>query len=714
MKYPHILVVLLLSIVFSIDISAQKAVKKQGDLYFEAGKYREALEAYQKYNKTNSEAELLIKRGICYLYTNQPDACISDMATAHQLKSKDFSLFKYSGMAYFIKQDYIEAAKFYKTYLSHLKVDTPEWKNIVNEIKRCGYAKNQKYAPQLAFVENLGQNVNTIYDDFAPIQSPTLQGRYYFSSSRDGTTGGMRNESGLTDEVSGIFSSDMFLVDLKDGNWSSVLPFEQLLNTPKNDILQDFSPDGSIIYFVKSPDLKTGTLYTDTFNLDRDPSKLPVAADIPFKAEAGDKDLFIFNDSLILFASLRPEGFGGYDLYYANKQNNLWQNPINLGKDINSSANDTGPFLVKNGLKLYFSSDRMETLGGYDIFMADLSSHMVNPVITNLGLPINSTKDDLDFELSADGMNALFSSDRIESIGGLDLYVAYFKAQVLDQLAFVDIPAFVTSFNNEEENPETSPVKAIISSLPPRDFVSKPLYFKENEDILNPSNLNLVNKLLELLVIYPDLNVLLVSHFISEGRPDFDLYFSIKRAEKVAERLIAGGISPHRILMQGGGANFPLAKPLINSIPSTLADKTNRRIDVIVLASPELNLKVTQDEPAVAQQFRDTLWDKFNQLNKGVTFRVRFSKVSQMLKSDVFGLRNDAIVEKKASDDQYTYTMGNYSVYNEARLLKGALIRYGMPDAVIIPYYKGIMLEPAKIKSLSAAFPELETYLKFE
>lgn len=72
------------------DVSiAQKAIKKQGDIYFESGKYRDALAAYKAYNKTEKDPKLLIKRGLCYLYSNQPDACITDMAAAHKLKSLD-------------------------------------------------------------------------------------------------------------------------------------------------------------------------------------------------------------------------------------------------------------------------------------------------------------------------------------------------------------------------------------------------------------------------------------------------------------------------------------------------------------------------------------------------------------------------------------------------------------------------------------------------
>lgn len=714
--FKSIFVVAFLLIIAPNYTIAQKALKKQGITYFEAGKYIDALAALEGYKKTAKEPDLLIKRGLCYYYTNQPEACIRDMAAADKLKSLDNRRYKYAAMAYFAKGEYIESANFYKTYLNQIKSGSDEWKEVVQEIKKCGNAKNLKYVTQLGFVENLGPNVNSQYDDFCPVQSPTQQGRYYFSSAREGTIGGLRNEKGLLDEVTGKFSSDMFLVDLKDGNWSSVLPFEQLLNTPKNDILQDFSSDGTIIYFVKTADMKYGTLYTDTFNLDRDPTKLPVAAQMPFMSENGDKDLFVFSDSLIFFSAIKPEGYGGYDLYYANKKLDDWQTPVNMGSHINTADDETGPFITKNGWRLFFSSNRPQTLGGFDIFSATYNVQDTWSTPINMGLPINSPRNDLNFELSSDGMSALFDSDRIESIGGKDIFIVYFKEQILDQLSYVDVPLFVHSddiFLSDTTAKVETPI-VVKDVLPARDFISRGLYFRNDDDVLNATNMAQIKNIADLMIIYPDIKVALTSHAISEGRPDFDIYFSIKRAEKIANILIGKGISPHRIHMLGCGANYPVAMPMINGIPSTLAEKTNNRIDVDIITQPHLNIKVMNDQPMVADQYRDVPWDQFVERNKGLTFRVQFAKVSQMLKSEILSNNKDIIIEKSANEDQYIYTMGNVLTYNEARLLKGELIRNNMPDAIVVPYIGGQKIDRIKALSMQVTYPELEAYLKLE
>jgi outer membrane protein OmpA-like peptidoglycan-associated protein len=339
--------------------------------------------------------------------------------------------------------------------------------------------------------------------------------------------------------------------------------------------------------------------------------------------------------------------------------------------------------------------------------------------VKNLGIPINSPGNDVDFELSFDGMSALFASDRIESFGGKDLYIAYFKDQILGQLAYTEVTDFVDfsygiRLDDSTSNNTSGINKTIKEPNKSRDFVSKPLYFSKNEDVLNTSNVNQITKIAELMVIFPDIKVLLSSHFISEGRTEFDLYFSMKRAEKVADELIKSGISPHRIILQGCGAGFPVAMPYINGIPSTLADKTNRRIDINIINGVDEDIRVQYDNPMVASQYRDTLWDTFQEKNKGVTFRVSYSKVSQMLKSDVLSWDLDNIMEKLANEEKYSYTMGNFVTYKDAEKLKERLLRNDFSDATITPYYRGVLLDKSMMIPLMKDFTELEIYLKSE
>jgi hypothetical protein len=87
-------------------------------------------------------------------------------------------------------------------------------------------------------------------------------------------------------------------------------------------------------------------------------------------SKLNDHDPFIAPDGgYLLWCSDRPAGYGGNDLYIAYKQDNgQWAGPFNLGENINTSANETRPYVTSNGKYLFFASDANS---GLDIFWVD-------------------------------------------------------------------------------------------------------------------------------------------------------------------------------------------------------------------------------------------------------------------------------------------------------------------------------------------------------
>lgn len=119
----------------------------------------------------------------------------------------------------------------------------------------------------------------------------------------------------------------------------------------------------------------------------------------------------------LYFASDKPEGYGGSDLYFSEWKNGYWNNPVNLGSVVNTGGNEAYPFVNDAG-DLFFSSDSLPGKGKKDIFYtryADTS--WIEPV--NLNSPVNSAGNDFGFV--SDGMisKGFFSSDRY---GSVDIY----------------------------------------------------------------------------------------------------------------------------------------------------------------------------------------------------------------------------------------------------------------------------------------------------
>ena len=122
----------------------------------------------------------------------------------------------------------------------------------------------------------------------------------------------------------------------------------------------------------------------------------------------------------LYFASDKSGGYGGSDLYYCQFEKGYWNDPVNLGKEINTSGNESYPFINLSG-ELFFSSEGHPGLGGKDIFFSRFDEEeWLQPV--HLSAPVNSPYDD--FGLISDPLmrQGYFSTNRGNSI---DIY--YFK-----------------------------------------------------------------------------------------------------------------------------------------------------------------------------------------------------------------------------------------------------------------------------------------------
>lgn len=132
----------------------------------------------------------------------------------------------------------------------------------------------------------------------------------------------------------------------------------------------------------------------------------------------------------LFFSSDMPGGYGGYDLYYAEKKGEDWAKPVNLGPDINTKGNEVFPFLHETG-NLFFSTDGRGGEGGLDIFMINIAEKAWGKLY-NLGTPFNSALDDLGFILNKEATRGYLSSDRPGGKGGDDIYMFDADGPILD------------------------------------------------------------------------------------------------------------------------------------------------------------------------------------------------------------------------------------------------------------------------------------------
>lgn len=131
----------------------------------------------------------------------------------------------------------------------------------------------------------------------------------------------------------------------------------------------------------------------------------------------------------MVFSSNRPGGSGGMDLYISHLEGEVWTEPVHLDTLINTEFNEIFPYLWNDTL-LFFASERPDGWGGLDIYVS-VKSGGVFQTPELLGSPINSPFDDLGLILRENAMSGYFTSNRPGGQGKDDIYSFQSKEPVI-------------------------------------------------------------------------------------------------------------------------------------------------------------------------------------------------------------------------------------------------------------------------------------------
>ncbi len=175
--------------------------------------------------------------------------------------------------------------------------------------------------------------------DFGPLVSPDGMKLFFVSG---------RPISGTT-----IKDDDIWVMDKTENGWGTPQNLGYPVNTSNHEYMPAVSSDGTL-YFSLLGDLYCSRLTAGKYST---PAKLPYPINMPGYDE---NNPFIAPDgNLLLFASERPGGFGGYDIYCSKKNNGVWSTPKNLGPKVNSDIWETAPTLSPDGKTLYFNRGKV-------------------------------------------------------------------------------------------------------------------------------------------------------------------------------------------------------------------------------------------------------------------------------------------------------------------------------------------------------------------
>ena len=145
---------------------------------------------------------------------------------------------------------------------------------------------------------------------------------------------------------------------------------------------------------------------------------------------------------LMIFSSDMPGGSGGLDLYLTRYENGDWTIPVNLGKEINSPGAELYACLDGDN-NLYYSSDGLDGLGGYDIFLSSFNGDSWDKPI-NLNSQVNTINDDVAFKINREGRNIGFYT-MIEKTGIGQKQIKRTLYSILPVEQYMDTRAFILS-----------------------------------------------------------------------------------------------------------------------------------------------------------------------------------------------------------------------------------------------------------------------------
>lgn len=597
-------------------------------------------EAMQAYDKEDKDKALSLADKAIKAYPGYADAYALKAAIYEERKQNDKADEAYQMS---LKGDsfYIPTYYFYSKFLSSTEKYTEAIK--VLDLAEVNKTRNQKrpVSPKLNAdlknlraaceinladktslnslkIENMGPSINTPAFEYWPGMS--IDGNYfiytYMSERQD--------------------QEDFYFSEKTNNTWSKAKPLPGSINTPENEGTSAVRPDGKLIIFTAcnqgdgygSCDLYYS--YTNGINWSK---RMNLGDKINTTSWDAQPTLGPDGKTLI-FASGRPGGFGGKDLYISKFENGAWSTPKNLGPEINTLYDEQSPFLHYDGHTLYFSSNGHGGFGGMDIVFSKMQDDGSWSKPVNIGKYINTENDESGLYVERTGEKAYFASDREGGFGNIDIWqfvlpkekrpdpVTWIQGEVLDAETGKPVSAEIELFNlsagksrlKDASNSFFIPVPpnqnfAFIVSKPgylfysqnfqptngsldtPYRVVAKLKPIKENTDIVlnnvffdvdkfdikQESNEELMS-VVELLKKNPTLKIEISGHTDNTGSAEHNKTLSANRAKSILDFLVIHGIAKERLSSMGYGSSKPVADN------ATEAGKAmNRRIEMKVL-----------------------------------------------------------------------------------------------------------------------------------
>lgn len=333
-------------------------------------------------------------------------------------KSAPTDAFFHLAACHHLNEDIDKAKEYYNKFIAVSKPKSELLPKAKLRVIQCDLAKEAMSNPVNVYLKNVGNTVNNEYPDYAPVISLDGTSLYYTSRRpwENGKTEIYRDPS-INQYPEDVYVSYMNI----DSTWTK--PVRLDFCVPKrNEATIAVSTDERRIYLYEdstgSGDIYYTDFYASKFNA------IEMVKDKDINTKFWETHCMISHDkSRMFFASDRPGGYGGRDIYMSRRKNDgSWADPVNLGAKVNTPYDEDSPFISVDNKMLYFSSNGDKSIGGFDIMVCDLLDNGTWSESRNLGYPFNSCNDDIFYTTTVDGLRGFMTSFRKDGYGEKDIY----------------------------------------------------------------------------------------------------------------------------------------------------------------------------------------------------------------------------------------------------------------------------------------------------
>lgn len=636
------IVVFALALLVTFSVAAQGELstksKKAIELYTAAdnfrvrGQYEEALNLLrQAIDKDEKFVEAYYRLGITYFSMRQYSKAIENYEKGLSYTSdlRKQKVFWYDlGEVYLLTGEYEKAMKVLSAFVNNETVNKAKVDRATTFFRSAEFAMKNKSNTTNFKLRPLSDTVNCFVLQYFPALTADQQQLIFTRRTGNGPN---------DDEDLVVSTKD------ENGRWRKPESISKNINTRLNEGTCTISADGRKLIFtsctgrdgIGSCDLyetkKIGNDWTTPKNLGRNVNS----------AEWESQPSLSADGRTLYFVSDRRSGLGRRDIWISTTdENGNWTKAVNAGKQINSQFDEISPFIHANNKTLFFASNGLPGFGGYDLFFTEKDS-MTWSTPKNLGAPLNDNEDQFSLFITADGKKGYYSHEETLESGFSKSKIFEVAIPEENQLEYRSnyVKGFIT--DKVDKRPLSARIelinirKNIVESLVESDSITgeylmvltqgaeyalyvnkekylfksynfnysevrdfKPIiinielekakegsvailnniFFDVDKYDLKEKSITELEKMLRFLSANPSVRVEIAGHTDNSGSADHNRELSERRANSVFTFLSDHGIDKKRLVPKGYGPDRPIA-----TNDTEEGRSQNRRIEVRIL-----------------------------------------------------------------------------------------------------------------------------------